>query len=66
MKSTYLMFQDSYYEYDGDQDPEDRGLTIGGYESAWLSDVVGAYIFQSAVPWFTLVVTLSLTGLERS
>jgi hypothetical protein len=46
MKSTYLMFQDSYYEYDGDQNPDDRGLTIGGYESAWLSDIVGAYIFK--------------------
>ena len=46
MSSTYLVFQDHYYEYDGDQKPEDRGLTIGGYESAWLSDVVGAFIFD--------------------
>jgi hypothetical protein len=40
------MFQGSYYEYDGDQNPDDRGLKIGGYESAWLSDIVGAYIFK--------------------
>ena len=45
MQSTYLIFQDNYYEYDGDQDPVNRGLTIGGFESAWLSDLVGAYIF---------------------
>ena len=44
MKSTYIMFQDQYYEYDGDQDPEDRGLTIGGFESAWLADLAGAYL----------------------
>ena len=34
MNSTLLTFIDKYYEYDGDQDPEDKGLTIGGYESA--------------------------------
>ncbi len=52
MQSTYLQFQDDYYEYDGDQPPEDRGLTIGGYESAFLSDVAGAYIFKRTSPIF--------------
>jgi hypothetical protein len=45
MSSTYIRFQDQYYEYDGAQDENERGLTIGGYESAWLSDIVGSYIF---------------------
>jgi len=34
MQSTLLTFVDKYYEYDGDRDPEEKGLTIGGYESA--------------------------------
>jgi len=38
---------DKYYEYNGDRDPEERGLTIGGYESAWLADLVGAYILDN-------------------
>jgi hypothetical protein len=47
MKSTLFTFQDVYYEYDGDADPNDRGLTIGGYESAWLADLVGAYLLDN-------------------
>jgi hypothetical protein len=31
MSSTLLTFIDQYYEYDGDKDPEEKGLTIGGY-----------------------------------
>jgi len=45
MNSTYLSFKDKYYQYDGNhEDPDEKGLTIGGYESATLSDVVGSYI----------------------
>jgi hypothetical protein len=36
--------QDQYYIYDGDQSLDEKGLTIGGYESAWLADLVAAYI----------------------
>ena len=36
-----------YYEYDGDKDPEEKGLTIGGYEPPWLADLVGAYILAN-------------------
>jgi hypothetical protein len=32
MSSTLLTFVDQYYEYDGDEDPENKSLTIGGYE----------------------------------
>ena len=52
MKSTYIVFQDSYYEYDGDQDDDNRGLTIGGYESAFLSDLVGAYLLECTANHF--------------
>jgi hypothetical protein len=40
MSSTLLTIVDKYYEYDGDKDPEEKGPTIGGYESAWLADLV--------------------------
>mgnify|MGYP001787478984 FL=1 len=44
MQHTLITFIDKYYEYDGDKNPEEKGLTIGGYESAWLADLVGSYI----------------------
>ncbi len=48
MSSTLLTFIDKYYEYDGELlDPEEKGLTIGGYESAWLADLVGAYVLAN-------------------
>ena len=53
MKSTFVAFQDKYYEYDGDKLPKDRGLTIGAYESAWLADLVGTYIFKKSTEQFT-------------
>ena len=45
MNSTYLMFQDSYYQYDGDHDIQDVALSIGAFESAWLADIVGSYLY---------------------
>jgi len=44
MQSTLLTFVDKCYECDGDGDPEEKGPTIGGCESAWLEDPVGAYV----------------------
>jgi hypothetical protein len=38
MENTLLTFQDQYYIYDSDQSLDDKGLTIGGYESAWLAE----------------------------
>ena len=46
MGNTLLSFQDDYYEHSGSVDPEMRGLTIGGYESAWLADLVAAWILN--------------------
>ena len=56
MKSTFLNFQERYYEYDGNQDPENRGLTIGGYESAWLADLVGAYVLLECQEQFNSTI----------
>ena len=47
MSSTFLTFIDKYYEYDGHVQVSDRGLTIGGYESAWLADLVMSFILDN-------------------
>jgi hypothetical protein len=45
MENTLLTFQDQYYIYDRDQSLDEKGLTIGGRcDSAWLADLVAAYI----------------------
>jgi hypothetical protein len=41
-----LAFVEKYYEYGGDLDIEDRGLTIGGYESAWRRVSSLYYVFK--------------------
>ena len=45
MSSTLLNFQDKYYEY-GDEGLETKGLAIGGYESAFLVDLVASYLLE--------------------
>jgi hypothetical protein len=40
-------FVDQYYEYDGEEDAENKGLTTGGYESAWFADLAGAYVLEN-------------------
>ena len=52
MGNTLLTFQDQYYEHGGSLDPSKRGLTIGGYESAWLADLVAAWIFKETEKLF--------------
>jgi len=52
MQSTLLAFVDKCCEHDGDRDPEEKGLTIGGCESAWLADLVGAYILDNTKSHF--------------
>jgi hypothetical protein len=46
MGNTIVSFLDKYYEYGVDLDPERRGLTIGGFESAFLADLEASYIFD--------------------
>ena len=40
MWNTLLSFKDMFYEYGGSVNMMKRGLTIGGYKSAWLADSV--------------------------
>jgi len=42
-----ITFQDRYYECGGNEEEEDKGLMIGGYEPAWLADLVAAYILDN-------------------
>ena len=53
MKNTLVTFIDKYYEYGGETTGEERGLTIGGYESAWLADLVAAYILEETKDLFS-------------
>jgi hypothetical protein len=46
MDNCLITFGDKYFEYDGDKDVYDKGLTIGGYESAWLADLVGTFVLD--------------------
>lgn len=48
MSKTLLTFIDKFYEYGGDMNDDDRGLTIGGYESAWLADLVVSYLLENS------------------
>ena len=45
MSSTLLKFEEKYYEY-GEKGIKTKGLAIGGYESAFLADLVASYLFK--------------------
>jgi hypothetical protein len=47
MNTTLIQFCGVYYLYDGDLAVEDRGLTIGGYESAYLADMAMAFLLET-------------------
>jgi hypothetical protein len=46
MGNTISSFLDKYYKYGVDPDPDKRGLTIGGFESAFLANLEASYIFD--------------------
>ena len=47
MGATLISYQDRFYLYDGDKPIEEKGLTIGGYESAWLADLAMSYLLET-------------------
>ena len=53
MSSTLISFDREYYEYHGGE-REEQGLAIGGYEYAFLADLVASYLFEKAKPIFRL------------
>jgi hypothetical protein len=56
MGNTLLTFIDKYYEYNGEQDIQDKGLTIGGCKSAWLADLVAAFVLENTTKLFAETV----------
>ena len=52
MGHTLVQFRGKYFEYGGSEDPNERGLTIGGHESAWLADLVAAYALEKSEDLF--------------
>jgi hypothetical protein len=46
MGNTIVSFQNKYYEYGVNPDPNRRDLTIGGFELAFLADLEATYIFE--------------------
>ena len=46
MSSSLLTFRNKYYKYNGGASVDEKGLAIGGYESAFLVDLVAAYLFD--------------------
>eukprot|EP00957_Ditylum_brightwellii_P026628 2013265-Ditylum_brightwellii.AAC.1 len=51
MKNTLVSFRDKYFNYKGaakgdDLTVEDSALAIGGFESAFLADLVASYLFE--------------------
>ena len=47
MSSTLIFFDGEYYDYHGGE-REEQGLAIGGYELAFLSNLVASYLFEKA------------------
>lgn len=49
MGNTLITFREKkYYECGVQSNPDDRGITIGGYDSAWpwLADMVAGYMWD--------------------
>ena len=62
MGNTIVTFRDKFYEYGVNADPMERGLTIGGYDSAWLADMVAGYLLELADDHFAMT---SFFGMYR-
>jgi hypothetical protein len=52
MGNTLLTFVDKYYKYNGKREINDKGWTIGSYESAWLADLVAAFVLENTTNLF--------------
>ena len=54
IQSTVFCFRDWYYLYTGGEDNvDDRGLTIGGCASAFLADLVISWLFYRVEDWMS-------------
>jgi len=46
MASCLITFDGKYFEYQGKGDKNDKGLAIGGYESAFLANLVASFLLE--------------------
>lgn len=53
MKNIRVTFINKYCKYEGDINGENKGLTIGGFESVWLADLVASYILKQTKDIFS-------------
>lgn len=63
MANSPFQFDGKYYAYEytaGHMDPRDRGLTIGGFESSLLADLVIAYVLDDMVSVSVLVLVKNM------
>ena len=52
MGNTFFSFRDQHYQYNGHGDADNKGLTIGGFESAWLADLVASWLLETCANHF--------------
>ena len=52
MANTLITLKNQYYIYGGDLPVEEKGLTIGGFKSAFFADLVAAYLLENAKQLF--------------
>ena len=53
MSTTFIHFKNKYYLYGGGLSVNEKGLTIGGYKSTWLADLVAAFVFEKSEDLFS-------------
>ena len=53
MANTIVTFEDQFWIYGGDTPVEAKGLTIGGFESAFYANLVAAYILENSPELFS-------------
>ena len=53
MDNCFVTYEDQYWIYGGSLPVEEKGLTIGGFESAFFADLVAAYIPANAKDVFS-------------
>lgn len=52
MNNTLVTFKGKYYKIGANNSPWEKGLTIGGYESAWFADLVASFILETRTAFF--------------
>ena len=52
MDSCLISFDGKYYKYKGGEAESDKGLVIGGYESAFLANLVASYLLEETEEYF--------------